>query len=586
MLLGGKSLHAVLKENIDLGLSGIPADDLISYMQDSAKGLDFLNQPQHDLGEGLVAIQHCDVKPANIVTIGNSAVICDFGLARILSRHQATGTSVAGTPAYMAPEAINGKPGTNSDQYSLAITYYQLRTGRLPADGKSIWEIMDKHRSGRLNFDAVSPAERDVLQVATKVDHGSRYPSCVAMVDAMRDAVRNPTRGNVHKQVVSNAVVETLGSSASRDMSAAFQETTDDLSKVTHNDDPTIQSSRRPLIIGGAVTLAAVVAISAVVVGMRENPTKVATTSGVLQETDEPRDVPGRIEVLEPIDPRSSMESAIAKFPEDESVAIEQFADAISQQPDLAEPETVRLSGTAGVTTGAIEGMWIAGSSESERNWLVTLGVNPSPILYRLPATGEDLQTLANKDASRLVLARDNGPPLRQAVSVSPSGDHLLVGGEPPVQMWAMPAASSDTSATPINLESPDGESLAVAWHPTRPIAVSGHDSGEFAVWEFDAGTVKRHEEFSTPWTAKTLASDPSGEWLLAVTENDEVMAQPWNAIIETLDVKQAPKSHSIKSEGTKARVIAFATIDSKPCVVVGDAKGPSVCGHSNQMLN
>ncbi|MDF1845287.1 MAG: protein kinase, partial [Rubripirellula sp.] len=104
MLLGGKSLQARLRECVKKGLPGIPPKELISYMDESAKGIDFLNAPQHDLGEGPIAIQHSDIKPANIVLIGSSAVVCDFGLARILTRNQVTATSAAGTPAYMAPE--------------------------------------------------------------------------------------------------------------------------------------------------------------------------------------------------------------------------------------------------------------------------------------------------------------------------------------------------------------------------------------------------------------------------------------------------------------------------------------------------
>ncbi len=141
MLLGGESLQDRLRHCLDDGLQGIPAKELISLMVESAKGLDFLNSPIHDLGQGPIAIQHCDVKPANIVLIGNSAVICDFGLARILSRNQATATNIAGTPAYMAPEVIEGKPSKASDQYSLAVTYYQLRAGALPFNDGSVWEV-------------------------------------------------------------------------------------------------------------------------------------------------------------------------------------------------------------------------------------------------------------------------------------------------------------------------------------------------------------------------------------------------------------------------------------------------------------
>ena len=63
------------------GLDGIPVDELLRYMEEAAKGIDFLNSPRHDLGEGPVAIQHCDIKPANIMLTGDSVMICDFGVA-------------------------------------------------------------------------------------------------------------------------------------------------------------------------------------------------------------------------------------------------------------------------------------------------------------------------------------------------------------------------------------------------------------------------------------------------------------------------------------------------------------------------
>ncbi len=190
MLLGGKSLHERLRECRKEGQPGIPPRELMGYIEDSAKGLDFLNSPQHDLGEGPVAIQHCDVKPANIVLMGSSAVVCDFGLAKILSRNQATATSAAGTPAYMAPEAINGRPSRTTDQYSLALSYYHLRTGTLPTADGSVWQILDAHRRGLLDLTAVTEPEQQVLRQATALDWQNRFESCVDLADALRDALR------------------------------------------------------------------------------------------------------------------------------------------------------------------------------------------------------------------------------------------------------------------------------------------------------------------------------------------------------------------------------------------------------------
>ncbi len=190
MLLGGKNLQDRLKECQQDGEPGVPPRELLGYLEDAAKGLDFLNSPTHDLGEGPVAIQHCDVKPANLVLLGNSVVICDFGLARILSRNQVTATSTAGTPAYMAPEAIAGRPSRTTDQYSLALTYYHLRTGVLPTSQGSVWEILDAHRRGDLNFSGVPPQEEAVLKRATLLNWEQRFESNAEFIDHLRDALR------------------------------------------------------------------------------------------------------------------------------------------------------------------------------------------------------------------------------------------------------------------------------------------------------------------------------------------------------------------------------------------------------------
>jgi len=56
-------------------LLGIPSAELLKYFHDAAKALDFLNSARHDLGNGLVAVHHCDIKPANIMLMGDGAVI-------------------------------------------------------------------------------------------------------------------------------------------------------------------------------------------------------------------------------------------------------------------------------------------------------------------------------------------------------------------------------------------------------------------------------------------------------------------------------------------------------------------------------
>jgi len=81
------------------------------------------------LADGLAAIHqaklvHADIKPSNIVVVGNEPIIVDLGLAW---------TGVGGTPKYMAPELGDGRqPDEASDQYSLCLVAKELLGSRAP----------------------------------------------------------------------------------------------------------------------------------------------------------------------------------------------------------------------------------------------------------------------------------------------------------------------------------------------------------------------------------------------------------------------------------------------------------------------
>ena len=191
MLLGDQNLEDRLEEARREGREGIEVDELLRYMEEAAKGIDFLNSTTHDLGSGVVAIQHCDIKPANVMLVGDSIVICDFGLARMLSEQaaSATATSMIGSPAYMAPECIARKPSRGTDQYSLAVSYVELRTGELPFADQSYVAVLDAHRQGKLDLHRLPEAEAAVIRKATSVNPEDRFPTSVAMVQALRKAV-------------------------------------------------------------------------------------------------------------------------------------------------------------------------------------------------------------------------------------------------------------------------------------------------------------------------------------------------------------------------------------------------------------
>lgn len=96
------------------------------------------------------AIVHRDIKPANVMLTASGAVkVVDFGIAKALSEMatRLTGTGVAvGTPAYLAPEQINGaETDHRTDLYAVGCLLYELLTGRPPYTGDSPFSVMHQH---------------------------------------------------------------------------------------------------------------------------------------------------------------------------------------------------------------------------------------------------------------------------------------------------------------------------------------------------------------------------------------------------------------------------------------------------------
>lgn len=101
------------------------------------------------VAEGLAYAQendvvHRDIKPANIViTKSGVAKITDFGIAHMPSGSRTMAGMVMGSPKYMSPEQVIGKPvDGRSDIFSLGAVLYEMLTGASPVDGDNISAIM------------------------------------------------------------------------------------------------------------------------------------------------------------------------------------------------------------------------------------------------------------------------------------------------------------------------------------------------------------------------------------------------------------------------------------------------------------
>ena len=107
--------------------------------------------------------------------------------------------SLAGTPAYMAPEIWAGEGGPASDLYSLAYAYTELRQGRAPLKPRPFTEMMKAHQNSEFEFTAlIGESERAVLLRAMASAPNDRYPTCTAFVSDLAAAVGIPFAGGAH----------------------------------------------------------------------------------------------------------------------------------------------------------------------------------------------------------------------------------------------------------------------------------------------------------------------------------------------------------------------------------------------------
>ncbi|ABO99991.1 predicted protein, partial [Ostreococcus lucimarinus CCE9901] len=110
---------------------------------------------------------HRDLKPQNILIGTDRCVkVCDFGLARSMSKSSLVMTSIKGTPLYMAPELVQEQPYDHAvDLWSVGVILYELFVGQPPFYTTSIYTLIQKIVKEDVKWpDTMSPSFKSFLQ--------------------------------------------------------------------------------------------------------------------------------------------------------------------------------------------------------------------------------------------------------------------------------------------------------------------------------------------------------------------------------------------------------------------------------------
>jgi serine/threonine protein kinase len=183
MELADRNLWDRFKECRARGLPGIPREELLGYMDESAEALDLMNETYQ--------LQHLDIKPQNLFLVYQHVKVADFGLVKDLEGMQASVTGGV-TPVYAAPETFDGWVSRFCDQYSLAIVYQELLTGQRPFNGTNVRQLILQHLQAVPNVSPLPAADQPVIARALSKTPDERFPHCRDMVRLLRQGTADP----------------------------------------------------------------------------------------------------------------------------------------------------------------------------------------------------------------------------------------------------------------------------------------------------------------------------------------------------------------------------------------------------------
>jgi hypothetical protein len=178
--LDGQTLRSMMQAG------GAGLKDVLSIAIQVTEALEYV----HSLG-----IIHRDVKPSNIwIERSGQIKLIDFGIARTPDWECTSANLAIGTPAYMAPEQLDGTPGqltTAVDIYGFGVVLFEMLTRRLPIRAADSVELYQKIRSNALDLTPletapISPMLAHLIRRCVAKDPHNRWPDFAAIREVLR----------------------------------------------------------------------------------------------------------------------------------------------------------------------------------------------------------------------------------------------------------------------------------------------------------------------------------------------------------------------------------------------------------------
>ena len=191
----GETVEELLVQSTNDGRPGLPMDLAVEIVIQVLKGLSYAHNLISPEGEPM-GIIHRDLKPGNIMVSRHGSVkVMDFGIAKakVACATITAAGQVRGTPIYMAPEQVTGKPlDARCDQFATATVLYELVCGEQLFIARNLIDIMRRVARAEVG-DGIRKLERRqpglgaIVERMWAVSSEDRYADCADAARALED---------------------------------------------------------------------------------------------------------------------------------------------------------------------------------------------------------------------------------------------------------------------------------------------------------------------------------------------------------------------------------------------------------------